>query len=109
MVGNGVIVGVRVGVDGGSGVFAGVTLAVRTCAAAVSACAMAVLMSGLYWLSSVGGVESADPQAARRKARKRRGNTSFLFFVSIYWTYFTCNYFIAAISARFSHGFPARK
>ena len=105
MVGNGVLVGVRVGVEVGSGVFTGVIVAVSACAAAVNACAIAVLMSGLYWLSSVGGVASTCPQAERRSASRRRDKIRFLLFGGILVGYFTRNYFGIAIFARFSHGF----
>lgn len=83
MVGNGVCEGVGVGVEVGRGVFTGVMVAVSACAAAVNACAMAVLMSGLYWLSAVGVAESTCPQAERRNANSKQNRIKFLFFIGI--------------------------
>lgn len=81
MLGNGVFVGVGVEVEVGSGVFTGVMVAVNACAAAVSACAIAVLISGLYWLSAVGVVESTCPQAERMNINNKKNMNNFLFFI----------------------------
>lgn len=83
MVGNGVCVGVGVRVEVGSGVFSGVMVAVSACAAAVNACAIAVLISGLYWLSAVGVVESTCPQAERMNVNNKKDMNKFLFFIGI--------------------------